>query len=161
MTGQTNIFGKIYIAVDETDADVPTFHNADLNKAQFEALDWEELPEVGQMGETGVDEAMVSYPVWGRRLAVKQKGNAEGQEPELRMLLPKSGSESDGLKAILAASATQNNVAIRIVYDDDHVEYNRGIVRSPSYPKGENQAFREIVFGFGLNQLPVLGVLPV
>lgn len=159
MTGRTNIGAKFYIAVTALDGDIPLVTNSDLNLAGFTDIDhWAEVTEgIGQMGDTGVNQNMVGYPTWGRPLTVKQKGAAEGQDVELRMLSPKSGDESNGYLALLAASAVANgnNHAFKIIWSDDHVEYDRGLVGAPSFPKGQNESFRETVFPIGLNQEPV------
>jgi hypothetical protein len=152
---QTNINATVEIAVDGSGSSTPDYQNADLDLSGFQALLFEKIPDVGQLGDTGVNDTFVDYPTWGSRLARKQKGSSSGQEPELRCLQPRSGTEQPGLAALKAAGDTNNNVAIKCTWEDGHVEYIRCLVRAPALAKGENQAFREMVFGLGINQKPV------
>ena len=131
----------------------PSAQNSALNAGGFGALTWIEVPNVGNIGDTGVDQNMVSYPVWGSALAVQTKGAATGAQAELRVLdLP-----SNGMTALKAAAGITNlnNYAFRIQWPDGRIEYNRGVVGAPSYTKGNNEDFAEAVFTVALNQEPV------
>ena len=148
---RTNIGGVLSIAGTGT---TPAVHNTDLNQAGFDGImAWITIPNVGNIGDTGVDQNMVSYPVWDKALAVQTKGGATGQQAEIRVLdLP-----SDGLTALKAAAAVTNlnNYAFKIEWPDGSIEYNRGVVGAPTYSKGGNEDFAEAVFVVALNQEPV------
>lgn len=157
MSGQTNIGAKLYIAVTTANGAIPGQYPNDLTVGDFDdILHWSEVANIGQIGDTGANQGMVSYPTWGRAFAVKQKGAAEGNDVEIRMLMPKAGQEPNGYLAMLAASevASPYNVALKIEWTDGHTEYNRGPVGLPSFPKGQNDNFRETVVTVGLNQPP-------
>lgn len=154
---RTNIGAKLYIEIDTNGDLVPQAD--DMALVDFDgADDWEEIPNVGTIGDTGVDQNMVSYPVWGSALSVQTKGAATGAQAEIRVLdLPSAGM--DLLKE--AADVTDlNNYAFKIEWPDGHIEYNRGVVGAPSYTKGANEDFAEAVFTVALNQEPVFDQLP-
>lgn len=148
---RTNIGGKLYI---HGTGSTPTALNSDQSKGDFDGLsDWIEIPNVGNIGDTGVDQNMVTYPVWGSALAVQLKGNATGAQAEIRVL----HIESNGLDALKAAAAVTNlnNYGLKIEWPDGHIEYNRGVVGAPSFSKGANEDFSEAIFMVALNQEPV------
>lgn len=151
MTGQTNIGGKFYIAVDSSNDPDP--QNADLNEAAFGGLDWLQVPNMGQHGDTGTEQNMVTYSTWDNRLAIQQKGEATGSQAEVRFL----DVASAGLTAMKEAGSIHdlNNYAFKLEWPDGRIEYNRGVVGAPSFPKGANEDFAEAVFMLGLNQEPV------
>jgi len=150
MTARTNIGGTLSIAATAT---VPDAQNTDLDAAAYALLTWVEIPNVGNIGDTGVDQNMVSYPTWGERLTQQLKGAATGAQAEIRVL----DVASDGMTALKAAADVTdlNNYAFKIEWPDGSIEYNRGVVGAPSYTKGSNEDFAEAVFMVALNQEPV------
>lgn len=151
MDGITNFGGRLYIAGTGSS---PTAQNADLNLSAFQALtDWIQLPNVGSIGETGINQNAVNYPTWDRRVLQKGKGQANAGDPEVECL----DVASDGMTAFIAAGDpnNQNNYAFRIVWDDGTVEYNRGLVMGPRKPKGGNEEFKRVVFTLALQQQDV------
>jgi len=48
-----------------------------------------------------------------------------------------------------------NNYAFKLEWPDGRIEYNRGLVGAPTFPKGANEDFAEAVFMLALNQEPV------
>ena len=154
---RTNIGAKLYIETTALGALVP--QNDDMAVGDFDAVaEWEEVPNVGTIGDTGVDQNMVSYPVWGSALSVQTKGAATGAQAEIRVL----DLQSDGLDLLKeAADITDlNNYAFKLEWPDGHIEYNRGVVGAPSYSKGSNEDFAEAVFTVALNQEPVFDEAP-
>ena len=156
MTGQTNINCIVDIAVDGSGASVADYQNSDIDLSAAQGFFYEEIPNVGQFGDTNISDSFVDYPTFGSRLSVKQKGAASGNEPELRCLQPKSGEETPGYSALVAASKTNSNVVIRLTWDDGHIEYVRLLIGQPSFVKGQNQNFREAAFPMGVNQESIL-----
>jgi hypothetical protein len=151
MSFRTNIGGKLYIAAAGA---IPAAQNTDLDESGFNGISsWVEIPNVGNIGDTGVDQNMVSYPIWGSALAVQLKGSATGAQAEIRVL----DVDSNGLNALKAAAAVTNlnNYAFKIEWPDGSIEFNRGVVGAPSYSKGANEDFSEAVFTLALNQEPV------
>lgn len=151
MAGQTNIGGSFYIAVDSDSEPVP--QNSELTASQYDGLTWLQVPNMGQHGDTGVEQNMVTYSTWDNRLAIQQKGEATGASAEVRFL----DVDSAGLTAMKAAGAIEdlNNYAFKLEWPDGRIEYNRGLVGAPTFPKGANEDFAEAVFMLALNQEPV------
>jgi len=155
MSGQTNIGGKFYIAVDT--ANDPDPQNSALTEGQFDGLEWLVVPNMGQHGDTGVDQNMVTYSTWDNRLAIQQKGEATGAQAEVRFL----DIASTGLEAMKEAGSVDdlNNYAFKLEWPDGRIEYNRGVVGAPTFPKGANEDFAEAVFMLALNQEPVFSTV--
>lgn len=144
-TGQTNIGAKVYLS------DTPFNEDIDLSDAQ--GASYTQLPNVGNVDDTGVDQDAAEYPTWDRALTVKGKGAATGMTTSIEVL----DVPSPGMTAFLAAAAIDNpdNYILKIEWSDGSVEYNRGLVLSPSLPKGANDEFRRVVFPFAINQEPL------
>lgn len=156
MSLRTNIGAKLFI---HGTTSTPTALNTDQNKTQFDALvGWIEIPNVGNIGDTGVEQNMVSYPTWGERLTKQLKGAATGAQAEVRVL----DVASNGMTALKAAAdvTNLNNYAFKILWPDNSVEFNRGVVGAPTYTKGGNEDFAEAVFMVALNQEPVFSTEP-
>ena len=156
MSLRTNIGATLGIATvtaPSPEPDNPLAQNADLNSGDFAALTYTTIPNVGNIGDTGVDQNMVSYPTWGETLTRQLKGSATGAQAEIRVL----DVASDGLAALKLAGAVTNlnNYAFKIEWPDGSIEYNRGVVGAPSYSKGANEDFAEAIFTVALNQEPV------
>lgn len=158
--GQTNINVTVEVAVTASGGSTPDYQNSAIDLSTAQGLFYEEVTNVGQFGDTGINDSFVDYPIFGSRLSVKQKGASSGAEPELRCLQPKSGDESLGYLALIAAGQTNSNVVFKLTWDDGHVEYIRTLVGQPSFAKGQNQNFREAVFGLGINQASLVDSTP-
>jgi len=148
---ETNLNGSIAIAA-ESDGTTPDPQNTDLSGSAFAALNFVDIPNLGNLGDTGVSQTANSYDTWDQPLVVQQKGTATGNSSEIRVL----DVTSNGLTALKAAAAitNQNNYAFRVTYGSGDVEYLRGIVHSKTLPKGGPNAFREFVCTLTLNQEP-------
>lgn len=152
MSGETNLNGVIAIAT-ESGGLIPDPQNADLTGSAFAALSYTGIPNLGNLGDSGVSQAANSYETWDQPLVVQQKGTATGNSMEIRVL----NVASNGLTALKAAAAItdQNNYAFRVTYDSGDVEYLRGVVHSKTLSKGNVNAFRELVVTLTLNQEPI------
>lgn len=152
MPGELNIGGKFYIAC-ESDGTTPDPNNTDLDASSFGALNWVLVPNMGQHGQTGVNQTPEGYESWDNVLTIMQKGTAQGEQPELRFL----DEASNGLTAMKAAAGIlfADNVAFKVEWNSGDIEYNRGLVSSLRYAKGPNNGWREAVFTLILNQEPV------
>lgn len=152
MTGETNIGATVSIAV-QTDGTTPDPQNSDLDASGFAALTYEQIPNVGTFGDTGVSQNMVGYESWDNTLTVQQKGAAIGEQPELRFL----NETSNGATAVKAAGeiSDQNNYAFKVEWPSGDIEYIRALVGPVRLPKGNNEAFREVVMTLAINQAPV------
>lgn len=144
--GATNFGGKFYIST--------TAQNEDLNQAQFANLTYEEVPNLGTSGDTGVSQNIISYSTWGRNVICKGKGEADAGSPDVEFL----DVASAGMDLMLAAASVnnQNNYAFKYEWTDGSIEYNRGLVTGPTLMKGGNEDFKRVSFNLGLQQEPVL-----
>ena len=149
--GRTNVGGKFYIAV-ETDGITPQPQNFELSNDEFGGLNWQNIPKMGSMDDTGVQQNTASYPTWDQPLTAQKKGQATGVSFKVRFL----DAPSDGMTAMkkAAAHSDPNNYAFKTQWPDGSIEYNRGEVSAPLYPKGSNEDFVEAVFTISLNQIP-------
>lgn len=144
--GATNSGGKFFIS--------STSQNSDLSLSQFGGLNWLEVPNLGNFGDTGVTQNVTSYDTWDRNVTCKGKGIANAGDPTGEFL----DVPSSGMDALLAASTVnnQNNYAFKHEWADGSVEYNRGLVLGPTRPKGGNEDFKRVVFTFAMNQEPIV-----
>lgn len=144
--GITNFDGKFYIS--------PSVQNTDLTLPGFQAISgWIELPEIGNIDNTGINQNEVTYPTWGNKTVRKGKGQADAGSPTVECLdVPSAGRD-----AMIAAAepGNQNNYAFAIEYADGTIEYNRGLVMGPQRLKGSNEDFKRLAFVLGLQQPPV------
>lgn len=131
-----------------------TAENDDLNEAAFAALTYTEVPNLGNFGDTGVSQNIVSYSTWDRNVICKGKGEADAGSPDAEFL----DEQSAGMDLMLAAASVnnQNAYAFKIEWADGAVEYNRGVVTGPTRMKGGNEDFRRVSFSLGMNQEPIM-----
>lgn len=130
----------------------------DLDLAGFEALSFTDVPNMGNHGDTGISQNLVSYSTWDRNVARKGKGEADAQNPDLEFL----DIASAGMDIMLSAAAVNEdeNYAFKILWPDGSIEYNRGLVTGPMRMKGQNEDFKRLQFSLGLQQEPVVVEAP-
>lgn len=142
--GTTNMAGKFYIST--------TVQNNDLTLSQFQALTWVPVANMGNMGDTGVSQNVVTYSTWDRNVLCKGKGEADAGTADVEFL----DVPSAGIDLMLAAAAVNNqgNYGFKVEWSDGSAEYNRGLVTGPARPKGGNEDFKRLVFTLGMQQEP-------
>jgi hypothetical protein len=143
--GETNSGGKFYIST--------TAQNEDLTLAEFQALVYIEVPNLGNLGDTGITQNIVSYELWGRSTTCKGKGIATANDVDAEFL----DVDSPGMDAMEAAASSinQNNYPFKIEWPSGSAEYNRGLVTGPTLLKGGNEDFKRVSFSLGLQQAAV------
>jgi hypothetical protein len=145
----TNAGGKLYICA--------TAQQSDLTQTEFEALSWVLISAMGNHGEAGKNQNILSYNTWDTAVIQKAKGLTDAGSPEIEV----ARIASDPGQIILrTAAATNLNYAFKLVRNDPAVEggtgtiiYNRGLVVGPKRPLGRNEDFDLEVFTLGLNQV--------
>lgn len=149
----TNITAKFYIGADSSDNPDP--QNSELSVSEYVALQWLQVPKLMTHGDTGVSQNVVSAPTWDDELVPQQKGQATGNTADLQFLL--EDTDSAGMVALKAAASItdQNNYATKILWSNGAVEFNRGFILAPAYPKGGPEEFRTATFQIVLSQEPV------
>lgn len=143
--GTTNFGATFYISTTTADDD--------LLQAGFELLVYTAMPNIGNHGDTGVTQNLVSYPTFDRVVVCKGKGQATAQDFSVEFL----DAPSAGLTAMLAAANPNNQAsyAYKLEWADGSTEYNRGPITGPLRMKGGNEDFKRIQFNIGSNQVPV------
>jgi hypothetical protein len=135
----------------------PTPQNQILEKADYELLDWVEIKAIGNLGETGKNTNVLTYPTWDTSVVQKAKGMTDAGSPTLEVArIP----TDPGQMILNAASAVgnNNNYAFKIQRADGTtptngtIQYNRGLVMGPTRPNGANEDFDLEVFTLGLQQ---------
>lgn len=127
----------------------------DLSVAEFEALTYVEVKYVGNIGETGTQENIISYDTMDTTVTQKQKGIANAGDPTIEVAYDPN---DPGQAAMRDAAETRNNYAFKFEFDDavgagtPTVKYNRGVVAGPAEPNGGPEDFLLNVFTLGLNQ---------
>lgn len=171
----TNRGRKVYIAVTSPGGSTPLACPSVLNQGEYEALDWTEVSNVGSVGESGMNENIVSYDELSTDVTQKQKGIANAGDPVIEC----ARNPTDlGQIAMRAAAATRMIYAFKFEDADapsagytNTVYYNRGVVGGPTRPNGRNEDFiienytlglvqREIVVNPAAQSVPVNAVLP-
>lgn len=138
----------------------PIPQNANLSRADYEALTWVEIKFVGSLGQTGKTTNMLTYDTWGDSVTQKAKGLTDAGSPELEVARD-STDEGQNILKDAGAVGNNNNYAFKELRADGPVggtgtiRYNRGLVAGPSYPGGRNEDFDLQVFTLGFQQEPL------
>lgn len=118
---------------------------ADLSQAQFEALTYIEVGNVGSVGETGMNTNIVSYDELATDVTQKQKGISNAGDPDVECA---RNPIDAGQIAMHAAAATKFYYATKFEDADapdashtNSVYFNRGLVTGPKRPNGRNEDF--------------------
>ena len=145
MAGVTNIAATFSIST--------SAENADLDQSGFDALGYVAVPNLGNHGDTGVDQNVVSYSTWDKQMVQKGKGEADAGNPDVEFL----DVSSAGMDALIAAAVVTvtDSYAFKVEWADGSIEYNRGVVTGPRRLKGANEDFKRLAFSLGLSQAPV------
>lgn len=148
--GITNLGGTFAIST--------TAQNDDLDESGFAGLTYTTVPNVGNIGDTGINQNVVSYPTWDRPVLCKGKGQANAGDPTVEVQdIPNAGID---LMETAADFQNTDAYAFKIEWPDGSIEYNRGLVMGPSRPKGANEDFKRLVYQLGLLQAPVIVEAP-
>lgn len=156
----TNKGRKFYVAVTAPGGTTPAPQPTDLNQAQYEALNWLEVKNVGSIGESGTDTNLPTYDELATEVTQKQKGISNAGDPDVEVA---RNAADDGQKAMRAAAKTKFNYAFKTEDNDapdanhtNSVYYNREVVTGPRRPNGRNEDFVLEVYKLGLNQIEIV-----
>lgn len=86
------------------------------DKAGFEAVVWEEIGEVTDLGEFGREYALVTHNPLGDRRTVKRKGSYNDGQVAMQMARVPS---DDGQDDLIAARDSDDSFAFKVVLQDD------------------------------------------
>lgn len=156
----TNAGGKYFIATTLAGGSIPEPQPGDLTEAQFEALNWTQVKNVGSLPESGSNTNVVSYDTIDTDVTQKSKGitNAGDGTLELARI-----ATDPGQIALRAAALTKFQYAFKRELTDapdaettNTVYYNRGIITGPAHNGGRNEDFILETFTLGLNQREIV-----
>jgi len=144
----TNADAGIYICT-TAQADV-------LDEAAFELLTYVLIGDMGELGQTGTQQNILTYDTWAESVVQKAKGMKNAGDPTLEVARKPTDA---GQIALRAAAKTNLNYAFKIVRNDPAtvdgtptIIYNRGLVVGPARPNGRNEDFDLEVFTLGFQQ---------
>jgi len=146
MSGSTHLGGKFFIST--------SIENFDLDESGFVSLEYQQIPNMGNMGDTGVDQAQRTYAVFGQTLRHRTKEIAVGAELTVEFLQVKSVGLD--LLSLAAEANNTNQFAFMILWPDGSVEYFRGIVSGHRLLKGGGEDFKRVEFTIGITQAPLV-----
>lgn len=150
----TNSGAKLYVCA--------TAQNSPLTQSGYEGLTWVQVTGVGNLGETGTTDNIVSYDTWDTTFIQKAKGTSNAGDPELEVARDMADAGQDILRT---AAATRDNYAFKIERADKPntnvgssatIVYNRGLVSGPRTPNGRNEDFDLEIFTLALNQKQIV-----
>jgi hypothetical protein len=156
----TNKGRKVYIAVTAPGGSTPAPQPTALNQGQYEALNWTEVKNVGEVGEAGTSTNVVNYDELSTDVVQKNKGMSDAGDPTIECA---RNPTDNGQIALRAAALTNFNYAFKFEDADapdanysNSIYYNRGIVTGPTRPNGRNEDFILEVFTLGLIQREIV-----
>ena len=142
----------------------------ELNQAQFEALTYVEVGDVGSIGETGTATNILTYDTLADEVSQKQKGLSNAGDPVIEL----ARNPTDvGQIAIKAMALTKFKYAFKIEDADkpqasytNTIRFQRGVVAGPTNPGGRVEDFILEMYTLGLEQVeikvdPAAGSAPV
>lgn len=141
--------GKLFICA--------TPQPTELSQLDYEALAWVQVKGVGNHGETGTSQNILSYNTWDTLFSDKGKGVANAGDPVVEVARI-AADPGQALMRTAAAAGNQQYYAFKIERNDapnggtPTKVYNRGLVTGPVNPNGENEAFDLERYTLGLIQ---------
>lgn len=149
---------KVYISVTAADGATPEAQNSDLTQGGFEALEWQEIGNVGEIGEYGTVQDFATYHTLSKPIAEKIKTTANAGDPTVECREDVTDRGQIAAKAAGKSTFT-DAVAFKFEMDDmpsgganNTTRYSRGKVGGPIYPNGRIEAFQLARFIFALEQ---------
>jgi len=132
----------------------------DLDEAGFAALTYVKIGDMGELGETGTSQNILTYDTWAESVVRKAKGMRNAGDPDVET----SRNPTDpGQIALRAAAKTNSNYAFKIERNDPATSggtptiiYNRGLVAGPKRPNGRNEDFDLEIYTLGFQQEEVV-----
>ncbi|PRD42123.1 hypothetical protein C5748_18410 [Phyllobacterium phragmitis] len=132
----------------------------DLTQAEFEALTWVEVKNVGSVGETGLNTNVLTYDTLDTDVSQKSKGISNAGDPAIEVARV---AADPGQMAMRTIAATRYYYPFKLEKADaptalmtNTIVYNRGLITGPTRPNGRNEDFDLEIFTLGLVQKEVV-----
>lgn len=129
-----------------------TVQNSDLDQAQFEALAYTAVGNVGSIGAYGNDTNILSYDTLDRKVTQKQKGLTNAGDPPIEVARPKSQDPGQTALAVSGAVDSRDSYAFKVTKQDGSTNYLRGLVTGPVAQNGRNEDFDIDMYTLALTQ---------
>lgn len=131
-----------------------------LNGAAYAALAWVQVGGVGEVGQIGTQQNVLTYDTWADSVIQKAKGMKNAGDPVVEV----ARKSTDAGQVILRNAAKTNfNYAFKIIRNDKltsggtgTIIYNRGLVTGPVRPQGRNEDFDLEQFTLGFQQEEII-----
>lgn len=132
----------------------------DLDQSEFEGLTWVKVAHVGNIGETGTSDNIVSYDELETDVTQKAKGLSNAGDPAIEV----ARNPTDAGQILMNTIAGTNlDYAFKVEDADapsggftNTIYYMRGKVTGPSRPNGRAEDFILEVFTLALNQREIV-----
>lgn len=158
MVGIKSTLGGAKVYISNAEVTLP------LNQAAFEALNWVEISNVGNLGDYGVSPNIVTYNTLATDVSSKAKGVEDAGE--LTLECARIFDDAGQIKA-RAAAATKYLWAFKIEYDDkptsaytNTVVYAAGVVSGPNMLGGGTDDFIRESYTAGFSDQKPITVNP-
>lgn len=130
-----------------------------ITKTDFEALTWVEVKGVGNIGQMGTEENILTYNTMSDEVADKQKGIANAGDPTLEVAY---SATDPGQILMRSLAETRLTYAFKSELDDapsggtPTAFYNLGLVAGPAMPNGGPEDFVVEVYTLPLVQKQII-----
>lgn len=156
----TNKGRKFFVSVTVAGNAVPKEAAIDQTLANYNAMFWTEVKNVGSIGMTGTDTNIVSYDELATDVTQKQKGISNAGDPEIECA---RNATDNGQDAMRAGALTKLYYAFKVEDADmppavtnPTTYFMRGLITGPTRPNGRNEDFNLEIFKLGLVQLEIV-----
>lgn len=148
----TNKGGKLYISDQPVDCD--------LTLSELAVLDYVFVPGVGSIGDTGIEQDVVTYPVYGSGLTPQGKGDAVARNWDIEVL--DAPSQARDILDEASAIGNDDSYATRIEWPNGDVEFSIVQVASRTAVKGADSGVRVLRYTMVPSFVPIVtNALPV
>jgi len=127
-----------------------------LNSTGFAALTYVTISNVGNLGPTGKDVNIISYPTLDDTVVQKGTGLVNGGESEIEYLTDDNDTGQDILRTACGQSNNGNNFAFRIQNASGRKYYNLGIAVGPQNLHGGVESFVRQKVKLAFNQAEIM-----
>lgn len=122
----TNKAGRLFVSVSPQARDMPT--------DEFYWLNYAQVPGLGNVGDTGLDQTIDHFEVFNAEVELPFKGSARVQSFDIDFL--DADSQARDILDFAAQPGNYNPHAVKMQWDNGDLEFILVLVSSPMYVKG-------------------------